>query len=122
MSTAEFRPRLIEQEMRNGRWLPWGSLCLFAILSLADLSLTWFLLNYSGGKIYESNPIASAWLASYGWAGLIIYKVMGLLLVGGVATFISLRQPETGKRVLTFAICALAAVTVYSYYLLVNTF
>jgi len=108
--------------MTNSRRLPLGSLCLFAVLSFADLSLTWFLLNYSGGKIYESNPIASAWLASYGWAGLIIYKIMGLFLVAGVATFISFRKPETGKRVLAFAICALTAVTVYSYYLLVNTF
>jgi len=108
--------------MTKSRRLPLGSLCLFAVLSFADLSLTWFLLNYSGGKIYESNPIASAWLASYGWAGLIIYKIMGLFLVAGVATFISFRKPETGKRVLAFAICALTAVTVYSYYLLVNTF
>jgi hypothetical protein len=107
--------------MTHAPKLPWGSLLLFAVLSLVDLSFTFILLSYSGGKIYESNPFADAWLATYGWAGLIVYKVMGLLLVAVVASFISLRQPQTGKRLLTFAILALAAVTLYSYYLFVNT-
>ena len=121
MSTAELQPTPIHATMTHAPKLPWGSLLLFAVLSLVDLSFTFILLSYSGGKIYESNPFADAWLATYGWAGLIVYKVMGLLLVAVVASFISLRQPQTGKRLLTFAILALAAVTLYSYYLFVNT-
>ena len=121
MSATDIAPRLIDQDMRTGRTLPVGSLFLFMLLSIADLSLTWFLLTSSGGKIYESNPIADAWLASYGWAGLVVYKILGLLLVASIVVIISYRQPRTGRRLLNFAICALGAVTVYSYYLLVNS-
>src|SRR5919199_622006 len=51
---------------------PW-KLCLFAVLSLADLGLTWQLLRDGGA--YESNPVAGWWLAHYGWAGVVAYSV-----------------------------------------------
>ena len=35
-------------------------LFLFAALSLADLALTWFLLERRGGGAYEQNPVLSA--------------------------------------------------------------
>jgi hypothetical protein len=122
MSSTEIGPRLTEQDTKNAQRLPLGSLFLYALLSTVDLILTWILLSQSGGKIKEGNPIADAWLATYGWAGLIVYKVVGLLLVATVVIFISLRQPQTGKRLLRLAICALIGVALYSYYLLVNTF
>jgi hypothetical protein len=121
MSTADIRARIFDQDMNSPRTLPLLSFLIYAILSSVDLFLTWFLLNNSNGKIYESNPIADAWLASYGWGGLIAYKVAGILLVAIVVLLISLRQPQTGKRLLSFAIVALILVTTYSYYLLVNT-
>jgi Domain of unknown function (DUF5658) len=121
MSASDFGPRLIDQDMSAARRLPIGALFLFGVLSVIDLGLTWFLLSQSGGRIYEVNPIANAWLATYGWAGLIVYKVIGLLLVVGVVLFISRRQPHIGKRLLNFAILALGCVAMYSYYLLVNT-
>src|SRR5438105_1085430 len=81
MSSVDATHNLISQDMRNTWRLPVGGLFLFMLLSMADLSLTWFLLTGSNGKIYESNPIAAAWLATYGWAGLVLYKVLGLFLV-----------------------------------------
>jgi hypothetical protein len=122
MSSTEIDPKLIDQDSNNARTLPLGSLIIYAVLSATDLILTWILLNQSGGKIKEGNPIADAWLAAYGWAGLIVYKVLGLFLVATVVIFISRRQPKTGKRVLGVAICALVVVTLYSYYLLVDLF
>jgi hypothetical protein len=122
MSSAEIDAKVIEQDAKNVRTLPLGGLLIFAGLSAADLILTWILLSQSGGKIKEGNPIADAWLAAYGWAGLIVYKILGLLLVAAVVIFISRRQPKTGKRLLGVAICALVVVTLYSYYLLANMF
>jgi hypothetical protein len=122
MSTADIDSKMAEQDSGNVRALPFGGLFLFTLLSVADLSLTWFLLTEGGGRFIESNPIAAAWLSSYGWAGLVVYKILGLLLVATVVILISLRRPRTGKRLLTFAIVALTAVTLYSYYLLVNLF
>ena len=85
MSTADIDSKMAEQDSGNVRALPFGGLFLFTLLSVADLSLTWFLLTEGGGRFIESNPIAAAWLSSYGWAGLVVYKILGLLLVATVA-------------------------------------
>src|SRR5262245_38783083 len=119
MTSAKTAPQPAQPNMTNVRNLPFRVLLLFIVLSFVDLYLTWFLLETSGGKIYESNPIAAAWLASYGYRGLVTYKIMGLLLVGIVSVYISFRKPVTGKRLLMFATAALALVTLYSYYLMV---
>ena len=122
MANTAVAPEPIFPAMTSARTLPFAGLVIFLVLSLIDLSLTWFLLSNSGGRVYESNPIADAWLASYGWAGLVIYKVAGLILVASVILFVSYRQPQTGRRLLAFAICALTVVAFYSYYLLVNMY
>lgn len=94
-----------------------GKLALFGILSLADLVLTQRLVHASGGQIYESNPLASAWLELYGWAGLAIFKVLAMILVGGVALYISIHRPRAAGKVLGFACLATGVVVVYSCYL-----
>jgi hypothetical protein len=92
-----------------------GKLGLFLFLSLADLFLTWRLLQ-SSGEMYESNPIAEWWLSCYGWAGLAGFKIGMALAVAILATAISLARPRTGGRVLAFACAALAVVVLYSCY------
>ncbi len=91
-----------------------GKLILFASLSAVDLYLTNRLLQQSGGCVYESNPIASAWLASYGWPGLIAFKAVSMFLVITACSFISISRPRMGGMVLSFACTALAAVVIYS--------
>ena len=58
-------------------------LSCFLAPSLADLWLTWLLIEHGGGWVRESNPIANAWLSHFGWSGLAIFKliVMGLVVV-----------------------------------------
>jgi len=102
------------------RRIPLIRLSLYVCLSLLDLLLTGIVLRYSDGKIYESNPIASEWLRKYGWQGLVIFKVLGLLLVSGVSTYVSVRSPQTGRRLLTFACIAVGLVVLYSWYLLMK--
>jgi hypothetical protein len=91
-----------------------GKLLLFTSLSAADLCLTSSLLQHGGGSIYEGNPIANAWLHSYGWTGLVIFKVMAMAVVIGTCAFISLSRPRAGGLVLVFACAAVAVVVVYS--------
>jgi hypothetical protein len=95
-----------------------GKLLLFAALSASDLYLTYRLVEQSGGQVYESNPIANAWLSSYGWAGLAVFKLTAMLLVAATVIFISLSQPRKAGNVLRFACLALGAVVVYSSWLL----
>jgi hypothetical protein len=103
---------------------PWGwhtfhptKLVLFALLSVADLFMTWQLVQATDGKVYESNPVANAWLTSFGWVGLTIFKTLAMLLVALTAVYISFHRPKTGGRVLIFACTATFLVVAYSCYI-----
>jgi hypothetical protein len=98
--------------------LPVRKLALFALLSLTDLALTWHLLRTGGGAVYESNPVAAWWLGHYGWAGLAGFKAAMVAVAAGLGVLIFFRRPRAGHRVLTFGCAALAAVVLYSGYLL----
>src|SRR5262249_42333341 len=97
--------------------LHYRKLLAFGILSVLDLLLTWRLVQASGGQIYESNPVASAWLSRYGWQGLILFKASMVMLIGLVVLLISLHRPDYGGRILIFACSVTAAVVLYSFYL-----
>jgi hypothetical protein len=92
-------------------------LALYTLLSVADLGLTYALIQHGEGDVYESNPIAEAWLSSYGWTGLALYKLVIILIVGAAAAFVSVSRPRTGGHILTFACLAVAAVVSYSIHL-----
>ncbi len=87
---------------------------LFAILSLADLALTCFLLGRPGGGAYEWNPVASWWLVRFGWAGLTGFKLSIILLIAALTLVVSRSRPHVAGRLLTFGCVALLAVVVYS--------
>jgi hypothetical protein len=91
-----------------------GKLSLFAALSVADLFMTWKLVHASDGEVYESNPVADAWLATYGWVGLTVYKALAVLLVAMSALYVSLHRPRVGGRLLAFACLATGVVVGYS--------
>lgn len=94
-----------------------GKFALFGVLSVADLLLTLRLVHASGGQVYESNPLASAWLELYGGTGLAIFKGLALLLVAGVVLYIALHRPRAAGKILGFACVATGAVVVYSCFL-----
>jgi hypothetical protein len=91
-----------------------GKLSLFASLSIVDFFLTYQLVKGNGGRVYEGNPIADAWLSDYGWPGLLFFKMVAVLLVGGVCVYISLHRPRLGGHILLFACFAVAVVVAYS--------
>src|SRR5437879_10300990 len=89
-------------------------LALYVLLSGLDLFLTYKLFKVGGGHVYESNPIADAWLKSYGWFGMTLFKLMSMAVVGGVAIYISVQRPRMGSGLLTFACISVAGVVLYS--------
>jgi hypothetical protein len=88
-------------------------LSLFAVLSLADLGLTGYLLGCGGGA-YESNPVAAWWLEQFGWMGLTGFKLTTLALFAGVVVAVARRNPRTARRVVQLGCAALLVVVVYS--------
>jgi hypothetical protein len=96
-------------------------LTLFTLLSVADLGLTYALIRDGEGQVYESNPIAAAWLSSYGWAGLVLFKVAIILIVAALVALVSLSRPRTGGHILTFACIMVAAVVGYSSHLRISS-
>jgi hypothetical protein len=91
-----------------------GQLLLYAALSLVDLALTYRLLERGGGHVYESNPVANAWLSAYGWMGLAAFKLACMALVISVATLLLVRRPRAADHLLLFACTAVALVVLYS--------
>jgi hypothetical protein len=89
-------------------------LFLFIALSLADLTLTWFLLERARGHAYEANPVASWCLAHFGWAGLAGFKLGVVLLVAALVQVVSRRRPASAGRTLGFGCFTLLAVVLYS--------
>lgn len=92
-------------------------LFLFAALSLADLALTWFLLERGDGSAYERNPVAAWWLGCLGWPGLAGFKLGTVLLTAVVALMVSGRRPRVAGRLLDFGCVALLIVLFYSGFL-----
>jgi hypothetical protein len=91
-----------------------GLISLFVMLSMADLALTGELLQRSHGMIYESNPVANWWLRSYGWPGLVAFKMLIVMFIVGLVVAISRLKPVTARRFLGFACLVLTAVIAYS--------
>jgi hypothetical protein len=87
---------------------------LFVLFSLADLGLTGWLLDHSGGRVYEANPLAGWFLARHGWAGLVCFKGAVVLLVLALLAVVARSRPRLAARVLTCSCALLAGVLLYS--------
>jgi hypothetical protein len=96
----------------DGRSL--GKLMVFFFLSVLDFLMTMQLVNQSGGWVYESNPLASWWLARGGWVGLALFKLGIVSAVTYAWSIIVILRPKAGDLVLTFACSTLALVVLYS--------
>jgi hypothetical protein len=86
----------------------------FVALSMADLGLTYFLLERSGGQAREANPVAAWWLARCGWPGLAGFKLGTVLLVAAVVRVVSRRRPRAAAHLLGLGCATLLAVVLYS--------
>ncbi len=89
-------------------------LLLFALLSVADLALTCWLLGRSIGEVGEGNPVARWWLAKLGWPGLAGFKAGMAALTLSLLAAVSEHRPRLGGRVLGFACLVLVGVVGYS--------
>jgi hypothetical protein len=87
---------------------------LFVLLSVADLALTCWLLERSGGHVQEANPVAAWWLAQHSALGLACFKGAAVLVVLGLAALIARHRPRAAGHILTFGCTALALVVLYS--------
>jgi hypothetical protein len=95
---------------------PWHvrKLIFFLLLSLADWFLTWELIRRSDGEVYEGNPLAGLWLASYGWTGLAVFKILAVILVLTSCLWISYHRRRAGGWLLIFACAVTGSVVSYS--------
>lgn len=94
---------------------------LFVLASALDFLLTWSLLNYQGSghiEFVESNFVARYFLYSWGFNGLIAFKVGTVAMVAVVCQIIARHRPEVARRLLQFAFIAAMVVVVYSAHLL----
>lgn len=86
---------------------------LFLMLSVADLTLTFWLLTNQTGNAYESNPIASGVLNQFGWLGMIVFKVCCVSVVLGIVILLGRLRPLISQRIMTFGCVALTCTVLY---------
>lgn len=85
---------------------------LFLLFSVADVVLTVALLSHGG--FAESNPVARFFLNGWGPKGLVYFKISLVATVCLIAQFIAFKRIETARRLLSFAVLAVAVVVAYS--------
>jgi hypothetical protein len=92
-----------------------AGLVLFAILNLTDYVQTYALLTVTGGRVYEANPLANAFLDGLGWPGLAVYKAATVGMVIASVILLLRRRPSAGVGVVVAGCLTLTAVTLYSH-------
>lgn len=98
-----------------------AGLAVFAALSATDFMQTFALVETTGGRVVEGNPVAAEWLDRYGWAGLAAFKAASVLVVCGVIALLARHRPPAGALVAAVGCLALVSVTTYSHNLLAST-
>ncbi|MFO0849341.1 MAG: hypothetical protein U0871_12425 [Gemmataceae bacterium] len=98
-----------------------AGLAVFAALSATDFMQTFALVETTGGRVVEGNPVAAEWLDRYGWAGLAAFKAASVLVVCGVIFLLARHRPPAGALVTAVGCLALISVTTYSHNLLAST-
>lgn len=95
---------------------------LFVLASVMDFLMTWLLLNYEGGgdhiEFVESNFVARYFLYSWGFNGLVGFKIATVSVVAVICQIIARHRIEVARRLLQFATVAAMVVVVYSVVLL----
>lgn len=112
--TEQFQglPRWLHAIAIDTSKLQWWIL-LFLLLSIADLVITYYLLNLSP-DFYESNPIANWFFKHWNIAGMTFFKFGVVAFVITIAEFVERKRPGFGKFVLITGCLVTAAVVVYS--------
>ena len=92
-----------------------AGLAVYAVLSVTDFVQTYALIESTGGRVYEANPVAAGWLHDYGWSGLAVFKAGAVAVVFGVIAILARRRPKAGVGVVVAACLSLVYVTLYSH-------
>ena len=90
---------------------PKWKLAAFALLSVCDFTITYFLLSRREGDVYESNPLANHWLDQSGWIGLAAFKAVFVGVVAFIAVYLYSRRPRIAHDLLAVA-CGAVVVAV----------
>lgn len=91
-----------------------AGLGLYVALSVVDFTLTFTLIEGSGGRAFEANPVAAVWLEEHGWAGLAAYKAAGVLVFLGTIVLLVRRRPRIAAGLVAIGCSVLIGVTTYS--------
>ncbi len=100
------------------QWLRWKEVWLFAVLSAADIALTYVLIGHFGHA--EGNPVARYFVEGWGLKGMIWFKLGLVSVILGVCHFIRPSRPRTARLIVQFGLTAAAFVVAYSVVLLLR--
>ncbi len=87
----------------------------FVALNILDLVVTFFLLNHGGFR--ESNGIADYYLDRWGFAGMVWYKILSVMIVIVVTQIVARYRFRIARWILIFGCLVMGGVVLYSCYL-----
>ena len=90
----------------------------FGLVSALDFFMTYILLQHPEIHFVESNPIALFFLSHWGIKGLLLFKLAVVVFVAAICQIIACHNLQLAQRVLYVGTAIVAAVVVYSVYLM----
>ena len=97
--------------------------CLFLIVSVLDVLMTYLLLEDVSGVagraiFYESNPVAQFFLERWDLRGIVYFKFATVGLVEVIAHLVATKNIVAARRLLEFGTLVVSVVVIYSLVLL----
>jgi hypothetical protein len=89
-------------------------ICIFVLLSAADLVLTCWLLRPDSGGVYEANPLARRVVEGAGWLGLTGFKVLMVLFALSLIGIVARYRPWLARSVLQGGCALMGVLVLYS--------
>ena len=83
---------------------------LFLVLNLLDIFLSLVVFHLGG---YEVNRVADYFLRNWGRLAFVVYKLILVFLVIGLAEYIGRRRRSSARLLLWFAIAMLTVVVIF---------
>ena len=92
--------------------------CWFILVSVLDIYLTHFILQYQG--FTEGNPIALFFLYTWGSKGLVYFKCAMVTFIVLITQIIAIKKPATARWTLNLGTLVVTGALIYSLSLLLK--
>ena len=96
----------------NFVWLRWPEVWAYAVLSLADIALTYVLIGWFHHE--EVNPVARYFIYGWGLEGMVWFKLSLVAIALAVIHFVRPHRPVVARNLARLGVLTVALVDLWS--------